>query len=97
MELSEQRFRDVAESAGDWIWEMDEDLRFTFLSPRFFEIFPVPPNRIIGKTRAEFAGKTLDEPKWEDHFGKLAAHLPFRDFAYSTTMTGSSPPSVSTA
>jgi PAS domain S-box-containing protein len=86
LELSEQRFRDVAESAGDWIWEMDEDLRFTFLSPRFFEIFPVPPNRIIGKTRAEFAGKTLDEPKWEDHFGKLAAHLPFRDFAYSTTM-----------
>ena len=33
---NEQRFRDVAESAGDWIWEMSDDLRFTYLSPRFF-------------------------------------------------------------
>ncbi|HSE77639.1 MAG TPA: sugar diacid recognition domain-containing protein, partial [Alphaproteobacteria bacterium] len=50
LEQSEQRFRDVAESAGDWIWEMDADLRFTYESPRFFEIFPVAPERIIGKT-----------------------------------------------
>ncbi len=86
LELSEQRFRDVAESAGDWIWEMDENLRFTFLSPRFFEIFPVPPDRIIGKTRAEFSGKALDEPHWQEHHANLAAHLPFRDFAYSTNI-----------
>jgi PAS domain S-box-containing protein len=86
LEVSEQRFRDVAESAGDWIWEMDQDLRFTFLSPRFFEIFAVPPDRIIGKTRAEFAGKTLDQPEWQEHYAKLAARLSFRDFAYSPTM-----------
>ena len=86
LEQSEQRFRDVAESAGDWIWEMDADLRFTYESPRFFEIFPVAPERIIGKTREEFAGRALDEPHWQTHRANLAAHLPFRDFAYSTTM-----------
>jgi PAS domain S-box-containing protein len=86
LEQSEQRFRDVADSAGDWIWEMDADLRFTYESPRFFEIFPVPPERIIGKTREEFAGRALDEPHWQTHRANLAAHLPFRDFAYSTTM-----------
>ncbi len=85
LEFSEQRFRDVTESAGDWIWEMDEDLRFTYLSPRFFEIFVIPPERIIGKTRAEFAGKDLEEAHWQDHHARLAAQLPFRDFAYSTT------------
>lgn len=83
LELSEQRFRDVAESAGDWIWEMDAALRFTYLSPRFFEIFPVSPDRIIGKTRAEFSGTSADDPRWREHFARLEAHLPFRDFAYS--------------
>ncbi len=83
---SEQRFRDVAESAGDWIWEMNKDLRFTYLSTRFFEIFTIPPDSIIGKTGAEFAGIDVEEPHWQDHEAKLAARLPFRDFAYTTRM-----------
>ncbi len=86
LELSEQRFRDVAESAGDWIWEMDADLRFTYTSPRFYEIFPVSPEEIIGKTRDEFAGIELDEPHWQQHYASLAEHLSFRDFAYSTQL-----------
>lgn len=32
---SEQRFRDVAESITDWIWEADAQLRFTWISGRF--------------------------------------------------------------
>lgn len=32
---SEQRFRDVAESTTDWIWEADAQLRFTWISERF--------------------------------------------------------------
>jgi PAS domain S-box-containing protein len=86
MKASEERFRDVAEIAGDWIWEMDENLRFTYLSPRFFEIFPVVPANIIGKTRQEFAGRELDEPHWLRHYSDLAERRSFRDFAYSTTM-----------
>jgi len=81
---SEQRFRDVAESAGDWIWEMNGELRFTYLSPRFFEIFAVLPESILGKTRREFAGTNVEDRAWQDHEAKLAARLPFRDFAYST-------------
>jgi PAS domain S-box-containing protein len=89
MKASEERFRDVAETAGDWIWEMDENLRFTYLSPRFFQIFPVLPAMIIGKTRQEFAGRELDEPHWLAHYSDLAERRPFRDFAYSTmTMDG---------
>ena len=33
--LSERRFRDVAETTSDWIWEADENLKFTWLSDRF--------------------------------------------------------------
>ncbi len=80
---SETRFRDVAESAGDWIWEMNEDLRFSYLSPRYFEIFQVRPDAIIGKTRSELAVVDVKHESWRDHEAKLEAHLPFRDFAYS--------------
>lgn len=81
--FSETRFRDVAESAGDWIWEMNADLRFSYLSPRFYEIFQVQPGLIIGKTRSEWAATDIESQKWRDHQAKLAARLPFRDFAYT--------------
>lgn len=35
---SEERFRDVAEAASDWIWETDQHARLTYLSSRFEEI-----------------------------------------------------------
>src|SRR5262249_23555632 len=40
IKASEQRFRDIAETAGDWIYEMDVNLRFSYISDRFFQIFP---------------------------------------------------------
>jgi PAS domain S-box-containing protein len=35
---SEQRFRDFAETAADWFWEMDENLHISYLSERYFEL-----------------------------------------------------------
>lgn len=32
---SERRFRDVVEATTDWIWETDDQLRFTWISERF--------------------------------------------------------------
>ena len=90
IKASEQRFRDIAETAGDWIYEMDANLRFTYISDRFFQIFPVMPAQVIGKTRQEFAGRELDEPHWKKHYSDLGAHRPFRNFAYSTTVADGS-------
>ena len=90
IKASEERFRDVADTAGDWIYEMNADLRFTYISDRFFEIFPVKPEQVIGKTRQEFAGRELDEPHWKKHYSELAAHRPFRNFAYNTAMADGS-------
>lgn len=63
---------------------MDNNGRFTYLSPRFFEITRVPRESIIGRTRAEFAGAVALDKKWQEHETTLAARLPFRDFAYSS-------------
>ncbi len=78
-----RHFRDVADFAGDWVWEMDADLRFTYLSARFFELFPIAPENILGKTRSEYSGAAADERIWRDHFQDLGARRPFRDFKYS--------------
>ena len=45
---SEQRFRDVAEVAGDWIWETGPDLRYTYFSDRVQECVGVDPRHLLG-------------------------------------------------
>ncbi|MGM3388354.1 EAL domain-containing protein [Stutzerimonas stutzeri] len=46
---SEERFRDVAEAASDWIWETDHQARLTYLSSRFEEITGHKPDTWIGR------------------------------------------------
>ncbi len=79
---SEARFRDVAEIAGDWIWEMDADLRFVFLSPRFEELFPGEAANVIGKTRVDLQFSEQDQDRWTAHVEDMKHHRPFRDFEY---------------
>ena len=49
LEKSESRFRDFAETAADWFWELDKDLRFSFVSERFHEITGMPVAELAGK------------------------------------------------
>lgn len=46
---SEDRFRDVAEAASDWIWEVDDVLSITYLSGRFTEVTGFSANTWIGR------------------------------------------------
>ncbi|MCH6590811.1 MAG: PAS domain S-box protein, partial [Proteobacteria bacterium] len=83
---SEERFRDVAEAASDWFWEMDENLRFTFFSGRRQQLTGLSPKEYIGRTRWQVAGANPDDDeKWRDHRAMLEAHEPFRDFEYAFT------------
>lgn len=50
--ISEARFRDVAEASSDWIWEIDSQGRFTYLSERF--------ERVTGLARHEWIGARMD-------------------------------------
>ncbi|CNJ76664.1 sensory box-containing diguanylate cyclase [Yersinia aldovae] len=49
---SEERFRHVAESATDWLWETDTELRITYLSQRFLII--------TGLSIEHWMGRNLD-------------------------------------
>ncbi|WP_053005962.1 sensor histidine kinase [Kiloniella spongiae] len=79
---SESRFRMYAQSAADWYWEMDADLRFSFLSERFQNVTGVSPELLLGKTRQETGIPDVDPDLWEKHLQCLKEHKPFRNFIY---------------
>ncbi len=83
---SESRFRDLAETASDWFWEMDRDLRFTYVSERYYEVTGRTPSEIIDKTRSETADKTALEAScedWDQHRQDLEARRAFSSFVMS--------------
>jgi PAS domain S-box-containing protein len=79
---SEERFRDFAESSADWFWEMDADLRFTYISPNVERISGVAPEWHYGRTREDLLGEGYDRDAWAAHLKTLEARRPFRDFIY---------------
>lgn len=85
---SEQRFRDIAEIASDWFWEMDADLRFSYFSDRNREMLGFDMASILGKRRTDVTPENIDAKKWQDHLDDLAAHRPFQDFRYDIRPPG---------
>jgi PAS domain S-box-containing protein len=84
LHLSEQRFRDIAETAADWIWESDRAHRFTYFSGTELVSGSVGAPTALGKTRWEYAGVDVEQDEhWRRHKADLDAHRPFRGFRYS--------------
>jgi two-component system cell cycle sensor histidine kinase/response regulator CckA len=46
----EERYRQLIESAHDWIWEIDEHGLYTFASLRVVELLGYKPEEVLGKT-----------------------------------------------
>jgi PAS domain S-box-containing protein len=88
MKQSEAQLRDFMDSSVDWFWEMDADLRFTYMSPNVERIVGIPAEWHYGKTRAELLGLGYAEAIWAEHLKTLEAHGPFRDFVYLRTGDG---------
>jgi PAS domain S-box-containing protein len=87
---NEQRFRDFASSAVDWYWEMEQQLRFSYFSPRFEAVTGVPPRVLLGKTRQETGVPNVEKRAWNAHLGDLAAVRPFREFVHPPTLVDGS-------
>ena len=82
---SERRFRDFAESATDWFWEVDAELRFTYHSERYFEITGVHPNdptESLSLSAADSARGTMNAESHAALAAYLEARLPFKSFEY---------------
>lgn len=84
-----RRFRDFAEADTDWFWEMDEHLRFSFLSEQFQEVTGMDPAPMLGRTLREMLAaddavidELTTEDEWERHIHVLETHQPFQDFRH---------------
>lgn len=67
---SEERFRGIAESLADWIWETDTEWRFTYSSESSARVLGYSSDEIIGKTVYEFIDPqdvTLIREVFEEH------------------------------
>ena len=81
LEATEERFRDFAEVASDWLWETGPDLRFTYVSDNIRRVLGLDPSMAIGRRREDFCEDAGSSDKWRLHLGDLKAGRPFRDFA----------------
>ena len=86
---SERRFRDYAETASDWFWEIGPDYKFTLLTEN---AFGSDPARRIGMACWDHALDLESEPeKWRLHWATLDSRKPFRDFVYCSVDGNGSP------
>ena len=47
---SERRFRDIVEASADWVWEVDADGRYTFVSAGVEALLGYRPEELLGRT-----------------------------------------------
>ena len=82
-EESERRFQDFAEAGSDWFWEMNADLRFTWLSSNIEQAMGTEAARLVGRSRHDLREESNSPEEWWAHLDQLAKRQPFRDFTYS--------------
>ena len=54
LQYSEQRFRDVSDAAGEYLWEIDANMAYTYVSNRSFEVKGYTPEELLGQTPMKF-------------------------------------------
>ena len=57
LRASEERFRSLVESTSDWIWQVDQNLVYTYSSPKVKDILGYGPEEVLGKTPFDFMPK----------------------------------------
>jgi diguanylate cyclase (GGDEF)-like protein len=79
---SEARFRSLIELSSDWIWEQDEQFRFTFFEGNYSKkaANAAKPTSQIGKCRWDLPALNMTEDDWKNHREQLERHETFRDF-----------------
>jgi diguanylate cyclase (GGDEF)-like protein/PAS domain S-box-containing protein len=84
LEESEQRFADFAEVAHDWLWELDENLRFVYLSARFEETMGLAREQVLGRRRKElFPEEDHGAAATRSHHLDLEQRLPFDGYRFT--------------
>lgn len=79
LRLSEARFKAIAESLSDWIWELDAQGRYTWCSPGVERLLGYRPEELIGRDPLELMAPGEAERIRPLFGGALAAGVPLCD------------------
>ncbi|MBE9582060.1 MAG: PAS domain S-box protein [Proteobacteria bacterium] len=71
LRVNEERFRDIALSMADWIWEVDKNGVYTHCSERVEDILGYRPDEIMGKTPFDLMAQD-EAKKAREIFSKMA-------------------------
>jgi len=85
LQLSNLRLKDFAESASDWFWEMDENLRWSYFSDKFTLITGISTDQLLGRTFEESGVFDETDRPCQAHMAELQAHHAFRNFEHYLT------------
>ena len=83
LRIANERRIDYTEMTSDWMWEMDANHRYTYVSHQFERALGLKSEELIGKNRGELRdeGEELSL-ELEMHLAWLEQHKPFRDFRF---------------
>jgi len=54
LEASEKRLSEIVDLTNDWIWEIDPEWKYTYVSPKVYDSMGYSPEEMIGKTPFDF-------------------------------------------
>ncbi len=78
---ADERFRNIVEVTGEWIWETDEQHRFTYFSDTVGNADWFSPSASLGKTRWDLpGGEPEGDRSWRQHRIDLDARRPFHNY-----------------
>ena len=81
---SEQRFRDFADSSADWLWEVDDNFHFTYVSPGVKGTLGFSAEEMVSRSKFDaLFGKESDSVR-ELIESRCNRHQPYRDLEFWT-------------
>jgi PAS domain S-box-containing protein len=72
LQESQARFQGLVETISDWIWEIDTQGRYTYVSPQAESILGHQPEQMIGRSLFEFMTPDDGEQAWTIFAHKLS-------------------------
>ncbi|WP_420550045.1 ATP-binding protein [Curvivirga sp.] len=86
LQEQEKRFKDLAVISSDWFWELDSDLKFSYVSPKYTEVTGDTIEDKIGMYRWEVGNRNSEDTEWTQHLDDMNNRRIFKNFEYAMTL-----------
>jgi PAS domain-containing protein len=88
---NEARYRDFTDAASDGYWELDSDLRYTYISPMPRVAGRGSLDDYLGKYRWDLVNPDEQDKGWHRHLDDLRKRRPFSDVRQFRKLPGGTP------